>query len=158
MKFPKRLVALFLCPMFGCVSEERELKQGNEARSVPTGSPESTKSPTANKQVTFQLTAEAKNMLTQLMQDGHENSWVVVGVNVSNEGSLTGFRYELDLQRTVDESRYARTQSRGLKIAVANDDVQFLEGTTLTWAQQADGREGFLFYNPNERSEDATEK
>jgi iron-sulfur cluster assembly protein len=70
-----------------------------------------------------------------------------VRVSVKQGGS-TGFMYDLQIDDSIDEEDFVDT-SNGFTLVIDQTSSFFLEGATIDWQTQPDGRSGFKFDNPN---------
>ena len=101
-------------------------------------------------QVVFHLSDAAAAKVRAAMASVPGGTHLVVFVDVDDERYCTGFHYNLQVEANPSPSRFAVTESNGVKLAIEKEDVRFLHGTTLDYATLSSGTEGFVFRNPNE--------
>lgn len=106
--------------------------------------------PHPSDQLEFNLSDAATTKVRAAMASVPGGTHLVVFVDVDDEKYCTGFHYNLEVQANPSESRFAISESNGIKLAIEKDDIKFLNGTTLDYATLASGTEGFVFRNPNE--------
>ncbi|WP_185867138.1 HesB/IscA family protein [Blattabacterium cuenoti] len=92
------------------------------------------------------ISEKAKNQLISLMErEGltHDVSFVRFGVKT---GGCTGMSYELTFDQKKQEGDQL-FQHKEMKILVDQNSIPYLEGTTLEYSDELNGK-GFYFNNP----------
>jgi len=70
-----------------------------------------------------------------------------VRLSVKREGP-TGYMYDLQIDDSIADSDFV-DRSHGFTLVVDAKSALFLEGATIDWQVESDGRAGFKFSNPN---------
>ena len=148
------LLAVLLLFIAGCDAATRIESNSSP---VPVANDQNIDTPTLEtgitaespKQFVFSLSEAATTKARATMASVPGGTHLVVFVDV-DEKYCTGFHYNLQVEANPSKSRFAMTESNGIKLAIEKDDVKFLNGTTLDYATLASGTEGFVFRNPNE--------
>jgi iron-sulfur cluster assembly accessory protein len=99
----------------------------------------------ANRRKVVELTAAAKEHVRQNLEMNRKQ---FLRVRVLNEGP-TGFSYDMRFDNRIDANRDYLHDDDGILTVVDKSSALFLEGAKIDWQTTVDGREGFVFDNPN---------
>jgi iron-sulfur cluster assembly accessory protein len=78
--------------------------------------------------------------------EGHKANYIRLSVK---NAEPTGFMYDLKFDETPLSDHDLVDSSHGFQLVVDARSSLFLEGATIGWEIQADGKAGFKFDNPN---------
>ncbi len=143
MTISRVILYSLLCLAAGCSrpSEPQASKPSEEQNSSDNNSAPAT--PGENRQV-VQLTEAAVVKFKEFLSESPSSH---IRLSIRDDNSA-GFSYDLKLDDKLVESDFV-DRSYGVTIAVDPTSALYLEGTTIDWVNDPDGRAGFQFDNPN---------
>jgi len=96
----------------------------------------------------FKITEKAAQEVKEFIKasDIDENDAVLRIACVG--GGCSGWQYNLKIDESFDPVQDTQIIQKGIKVIVDKKSLLYLEGTTLDYQDELDGR-GFIFNNPN---------